>query len=145
MTTELFDTDDEEFRQSMIGRRIVAVDTERHKLWLDDGTIVEFTYMQDCCAWFTPMETRHGELVDNIITDVQHPWRKVSDIEGDSRRSYRVVFMHENQELASVRMSGDITSGYYMEVGTVYVTKPEKPRHPIQEFMSALGRRWRSL
>lgn len=126
MSTEYFDTDDSEFHDALVGRRIVRIDADQHAFELDDGTVVQFIEMYDCCAWFAPLRTTAGDLVDNIITDVRHSWSQVPDADEDSYGYYDVVFMCEDQQIASVAVEGDITSGYYMEVGVVKVKKREQ-------------------
>lgn len=107
---------DYEFRNELIGKRIVEITAERMRL--DDGTILIIEDGGDCCAWFAG-EFKALSLSDNAITRVE-----AEDVpENDEDQLFTIHIYSAHEQLAVVDVQGDPSSGYYGSSINLRVTK----------------------
>lgn len=109
------DMTDQDLRDEVIGKVVVAVNPSERSITLNDGTILGFRDSSDCCAWFEA-GVGEGKIVDNAITDITST-DHVSDYDSEcspSMSDYTLHLLAKSTKVADVHITGDETSGYYV-------------------------------
>lgn len=101
----------EDLESQLIGKTIVAIDTDTNKITLNDGTILTLADASSCCAWFEA-SIRKGNLTDNAITAVEVTYDEEPE-EFSSYSSWTIHVLAENKKICDIDICGDETSGYY--------------------------------
>lgn len=122
-THTIFSAEDTEIFDTVVGHAIVDVDITASALTLDNGTVLYFEDGGDCCAWFEASLVRMSRT-ENIITDMRRT--ELPRISGtDDSVHWEICLIAGNEDIASVEVTGDATSGYYGSSINLRVFVPE--------------------
>lgn len=117
--------DTEEIEDLLLGKRVAKADDEH--LILDDGTTLRLIGNVGCggctSGWY---ELAHLGEVDNVITRVEFPTKRDSDlVDGEWVPGYYTIFVFAGDAWINLAtFEGDDGSGYY---GTGYEIRVRKP------------------
>lgn len=115
--TVYYDMDLPDLEREIVGKRVIEVDTNDCKIYLEDGTILDFQDESDCCAWFA-VQLKKGNLVNNLVTSV-----KLADWDSRAEEYWALHILAEDNRICDVLIEGDSTSGYYCRSITLEVTR----------------------
>lgn len=120
-----------EFKNALIGHKIVSVSTSDEEYYstvgtivLDDGTVLELEGNEGgCCCSAGDYELTTLNHVDNIITNVEFVDSPSGDDE-DGDGTYKIFVFADNTMINLATFEGDDGSGYY---GSGYDIRIKKP------------------
>lgn len=114
---------EDEITALLMGRTVTKVND--NTLLLDDGTLLQFVGMADCCAYYE-IEQLNG--VDNIITRVElvNDPDDGEDYAAQGRKGegvYEIFVFAGEERINLVRFEGTDSNGYYGTGYTIRVSK----------------------
>lgn len=119
--TTLNETNENEIRELLVGRKVTKVADDR--LELDDGTVLHLEGNDGCggcsAGWYALTELNG---VDNVITNVELEYQALGKYEEDG--VYRIFVFADNQKVNLATFTGGDGSGYYGTGYTIKVTLP---------------------
>ena len=122
MVKRISDMTPTDLEKQLVGHYIVSSDFD--SLTLDNGTVLKFEDVSDCCAWFS-MDGLTVEEFGTIITAVGTRDGLGEDDEY-GEYSYTITLLSASKEVGHLNISGDPTSGYYCNSITLNVLGGKK-------------------
>lgn len=112
---------------ALVGRSIVDADTEKARLTLDNGAVIEFDRENsDCCSY---VELTCLRATNNVITKVE-----IKDNEDETGgegeyKAWMQVLTDSGEVIKIAEMDGNASNGYYLHgfaLGVRLVKSPEE-------------------
>lgn len=106
---------DELLKKALVGRKIVAIDTEHDRFTLDNGVVLEAEGNEGCggCSSGNFSAIVKGDaIIDNIITAVTVEDREVEG-ERYPEDHYSLFVFYGEEKVSLVEADGDWGNGYY--------------------------------
>ncbi|MCI8466957.1 MAG: hypothetical protein HFI08_02025 [Bacilli bacterium] len=114
--TSLYQNDEEEIKELLLGRTIEKVNDNTLKL--DNGLILEIQPNQGCCCGAGDYDITELNECLNVITNVELVEENINNSDGWSDEySYKIFVYAEDKKIKLLQVDGDDGNGYY---GTGY-------------------------
>jgi len=114
---QVYDMTPEDLGERLVGHSISSSDEQSMTLTLDNGTVLQFSDVSDCCAWFR-VESVSVSKFGSIVTKVER-----ADYERGDGDGFTINVLSASEVIGAVEIDGDATNGYYCHSITLNVTE----------------------
>jgi len=119
MSERIYDLDEYDLGNLLIGKTITEINEETREITLSDRTVLQLEDAQDCCAYFDGT-LQKIDLTENAVTAVQ---RKDLGEDGYDEH-WMLTVLSVDKTLCAIEIDGSSGNGYYCHSISLIIKKP---------------------